>query len=128
MFVIAGCSQAPKGPAPITAEAKAYVRSLKLGDIEMQESESFAGGKLVEILGNVSNAGERPLKQVEINCVFHDAYGQVVLRQRWPIVRASSGGLKPGETKPFRLPFDTLPASWNQAMPQVVIASIEFAG
>jgi hypothetical protein len=36
------------------------------------------------------------------------------------------GGLKPGETKSFRLPFDNLPDSWNQGMPQLVIASVKF--
>ena len=38
-----------------------------------------------------------------------------------------TGGLKPGETKSFRLPFDDLPASWNQAMPQLVIAGVKFS-
>lgn len=129
LFVLlAGCAQAPKGPAPITADAKAYSRSLRLTDIEMKAAENFAGGQLVEILGKISNAGERPVKQVEIYCIFYDAYGQVVLRERLPIVRGANGGLKPKETKLFRLPFDTLPGSWNQAMPQVVIASIDFAG
>jgi hypothetical protein len=37
------------------------------------------------------------------------------------------GGLAPGETKPFRLPFDDIPESWNQMLPQIVIARIEFA-
>jgi hypothetical protein len=64
---------------------------------------------------------------VEVFCVFYDAYGQVVLRQRLPIVTARAGGLKPGESKPFRLPFDDLPSSWNQQMPQLVIAAIQFS-
>ena len=37
------------------------------------------------------------------------------------------GGLKPGETKSFRLPFDDLPQSWNQSMPQLVIAGVKFS-
>ena len=44
------------------------------------------------------------------------------LRQRVPIVNAQMGGLRPGETKQFRLPFDTVPESWNNVMPQLVIA------
>jgi hypothetical protein len=40
---------------------------------------------------------------------------------------AGNGGLKPGETKSFRLPFDDLPDSWNQAMPQLVIAGVKFS-
>jgi hypothetical protein len=63
---------------------------------------------------------------VEIYCVFTDYYGKTTLRQRVPIVSAKMGGLKPGETKSFRLPFDNLPDSWNQGMPQLVIASVKF--
>ena len=63
---------------------------------------------------------------MEINCVFYDAYGQVVLRERVPIVSTKIGALAPGQTKPFRLPFDNVPESWNQVMPQLVIAGIEF--
>jgi hypothetical protein len=58
--------------------------------------------------------------------VFQDYNGKAALRQRVPIVNIKMGGLKPGETKSFRLPFDNLPDSWNQAMPQLVIASVKF--
>jgi len=59
--------------------------------------------------------------------VFKDSYDQVILRQRVAIVTKKMGGLAPGEIKTFRLPFDTIPESWNQALPQIVIARIEFA-
>jgi hypothetical protein len=81
----------------------------------------------VEIEGKIANAGDRPLDTVEIYCVFRDPYGQLVLRRRLAIVSPRMGGLKPGETKSFRLPFDDLPASWNQAMPQLVIAGVKFS-
>jgi NAD(P)-dependent dehydrogenase (short-subunit alcohol dehydrogenase family) len=67
------------------------------------------------------------LKTVEINCVFYDPYVQVVLRERVPIVGKKMGGLAPGETKAFRLAFDNVPEGWNQAMPQMVIAGIDFS-
>ena len=61
--------------------------------------------------------------------MFYDPYGQVILcGERVPIVNARQmGKLAPGETKDFRLPFDNIPESWNQALPQIVIARIEFA-
>jgi len=82
---------------------------------------------VVEIQGKVGNAGDREVEVVEIFCVFRDAYGQLVLRKREPIVSARMGGLKPGEVKSFRLPFDELPPSWNQQMPQLVIAGVKFS-
>ncbi len=119
------------GPPPqkepvATPEARAYIHSLKLSEVSMDAHENFAKQMLVEITGKITNAGDRPVKIVELNCVFYDPYGRVVLRQRTPIVSTKMGGLKPGETKNFRMPFDTLPESWNQAMPQLVIAQIIF--
>jgi len=116
---------APEKPV-LTPEAKAYVRHLALSDVEMKAKQSYVGQAVVEITGKITNTGPRPLKVVEINCVFFDPYGQLVLRQRVPIVGQKMGGLRPGDTKSFRLPFDDLPKSWNQALPQLVIARIIF--
>ncbi len=118
---------APPPPGPVlTPEAKAYVKYLKLSETEMKAHKSYLNQKVVEITGKITNTGDRSLRLVEINCVFYDPYGQVVLRDRVPIVGRRTGGLKPGETKPFRLPFDELPDSWNQGPPQLVIAQIVF--
>ena len=112
--------------AVLTPEAKAYVKYLKLGEVQMKATDAYLKQTLVEILGKITNFGDRNLASVEINCVFYDPYGQVVLRERVAIVRSRQGGLKPGETKGFRLAFDTIPESWNQALPQLVIAQILF--
>jgi hypothetical protein len=111
-------------PSAASAEAKAYVRNLKLGGVEMKATENFAGAAVVEITGNITNAGDRPLNRIELSCVFYDVSGLVVLKERVPIVKTT---IKPGETKAFRLPFEGVPQSWNQALPQMVIAEIIFA-
>jgi hypothetical protein len=113
----------PATPPALTDEAKAYTRNLKLGGVNMQAKTNFTGAPLVEITGEITNTGDRPLSLVELNCVFYDPYGQVVLRERVPIVRSA---LAPGGTRQFRLPFEGLPDSWNRAMPQLVIANIRF--
>jgi hypothetical protein len=41
-------------------------------------------------------------------------------------VSAKIGAVAPEQIKPFRLPFDDIPESWNQMMPQLVMAAIEF--
>jgi hypothetical protein len=113
--------------APISGEAKEYVRNLRLLDVNMQAKESYLKSSVVEITGKIGNDGERVLQVIEINCVFYDYYGQVVLRERVSIVSRKMGNLAPGEIKNFRLPFDNVPESWNQAMPQLVIARIDFS-
>jgi len=118
--------QAPPAPPPLTGDAKAYASKLKLSDVDMGAREDYFHNQVVEITGKIQNAGDRVLDLVEINCVFYDPYGQVILRQRTPIVSRKAGGLDPGAQKPFRLPFDTIPESWNNVMPQLVIARIDF--
>ena len=114
-------------PPPLSGEARAYASKLKLSDVEMKAHESYLKQSVVEIVGNIQNVGDRVVKLVEIRCVFYDAYGQVILRERVPIVSPKIGSVSPGQTKPFRLPFDNVPDGWNQQMPQLVIAAIAFS-
>lgn len=121
-------------PPPLTGDAKAYLKDLAFVAADgqtpespkMEAHESYLKQSIVEITGNIRNKGDRILNLVEINCVFYDPYNQVVLRERVPIVSRKMGKLSPGEAKAFRLAFDNVPESWNQAMPQMVIARIDF--
>ena len=118
--------QGPPAPPGLSTEARAYVRNLKLMDVEMKAQESYLKQAVTEIVGKIGNNGDRTMQLVEINCVFYDPYGQVVLRERVPIVSRKMGTLAPGEIKSFRLAFDNIPESWNQSLPQMVIANITF--
>ena len=109
--------------APLSPEAKAYVHNLQLSEVTMQANESYVKQMITEIEGKIKNAGDRPVKQADLVCVFYNYYGEVILRERVPIVKSV---LKPGESRDFRLPFDDIPGSWNNQMPQLVIARIEF--
>jgi hypothetical protein len=111
---------------PLTAEAKGYITKLQLGDVGIEAKLDYFGQKVVEISGSIGNAGDRNLGVVEVSVVFRDYANKILSRQRAPIVSVKMGGLKPGETKPFRLPFDAVPEGWNNQMPQLVIAGIDF--
>lgn len=112
---------------PASPEAKAYVRELALSDVTMNASENFMRQQVVEIEGKISNNGPQPLQSVDVYCLFYGVDGRELYRERVPIVRAAGAPLKPSETRAFRLPFDSLPEGWNQAMPKMVIAQIAFA-
>jgi hypothetical protein len=119
------CSPKPgQTETPLTPEAKAYAHNLQLSDVSMKATESYSKQVITEIEGKVTNAGDRTVEFAEVACVFHDSIGQMVLREKATIVRRA---LKPGETQAFRLPFDDIPASWNNQMPQLVIAQIRFS-
>jgi hypothetical protein len=107
-----------------TAEAKAYTKYLKLSAIELKATESFSGQTITEIEGKITNAGDRTVEYAAVLCIFYDWGNQEILREKAPIVKKS---LKPGETRAFRLPFDTVPNSWNTRLPQVVIAQLRLS-
>ncbi len=113
-----------QGPSP---EARAYLSKLQLSDVNMKATENFMKQQVVEINGKIANKGDRRLQRVDIYCIFEGTDGHPVYRERLPIVQSAKGGpLEPGQDRGFRLPFDTLPDTWNQAMPHLVIAQIVF--
>ena len=125
-----GPKPAPAPPPVLTAEAKAYLNNLVLTNVHMQASESLVNQRVVEILGDITNKGNRVVRLAEVTCVFSDYNGRPVTREREAIVGgtvgAMPGPLAPGASKPFRLAFDDLPEEWNQALPALVIAQIQF--
>jgi hypothetical protein len=135
--------QPAPGPPPLTGEARAYVKFLKFVAADgstpenpvMESHESYLRQSVVEISGNLLNAGARPLNSVEVTWLFHEPgavmpdgqlYQEVIWRERTFLVTRKQGGLAPGQAKPFKVSFDNIPDAWNQAMPSLVIASIEF--
>lgn len=117
---------APPPTIELTDEAKAYIGNLALSDVGMQAKLDYFGQKVLEISGSIGNNGARNLGVVEVTVVFRDYSGAILKRERSRIVSTKMGGLKPTETKPFRLPFDAVPEGWNNQMPTLVIAGIVF--
>jgi len=111
----------------LTPEAKAYIGNLKLSGVDIKAHDSYLGQRVIELTGNIANNGDRAIVSVAVICVFYDSNGLVVLRERSTVVGAKQGGLKPGETKAFRMPFDGVSENWNKEMPTLVIASIQFS-
>ena len=135
--------QGPPGPAPLTGAARAYVKNLRFVGADgvtpeapvMASHESYLQQSIVEITGNILNGGDRVLNSVEINWVFYEPgavmpdgrlFQEVIWRERTFVVTKKTGGLEPGKARAFRVAFDNIPDSWNQAMPNPVIAAIEF--
>jgi hypothetical protein len=117
----------PASESGASAEAMAYLPKLVLSDVSMQASENFMKQQVIEVNGKITDNGPRALKAVDVYCLFYGVNGQEIHRERLPIIQPKSPSLKPGETRPFRLPFDAVPDGWNQALPKMVIAQITFA-
>jgi hypothetical protein len=120
----------PKPPPPpppvLTAEAKQYLSNLDLTNVRMQAAENMVDQRVVEILGDITNKGDRTIKLAEVTCIFRDRDGKELKRERVAIIGQTTGNLPPGASKPFRLAFDDLADTWNQVLPTLVIAQIQF--
>ncbi len=120
-----GRSDLPVEQVVLTDEARVYLTSLDLSDVEMGATDNALGQTLVEITGTIRNIGDRPVRSIRLNCVFFDVYGIELHRVLSTIVR-SSQGLEPGGEQAFRLPFDDIPDGWNQVLPSLYVAEIVF--
>ena len=120
----------PKPPPPpppvLTAEAKQYLGNLELSNVHMQAAENMVNQRVVEILGDITNKGGRTIKLAEVTCIFRDYNGHELKRERVAIIGQTTGLLPPSASKPFRLPFDDIAETWNQVLPTLVIAQIQF--
>lgn len=121
-----GPKPAPPPPPVLTEEARDYLEHLQLDNVHMQAAESMVNARVVEILGSIANKGTRTVKLAEVTCVFRDYNEKEIKRERLPIVPGTGSPLGPGDTKAFRLAFDDIPDDWNQVMPTLVIAQIQF--
>lgn len=120
-----GRSDLPVEQVVLTDEARGYLTSLDLSEVEMGATDNALGQTLVEITGTIRNIGDRPVRSIRLNCVFFDVYGIELHRVLSTIVR-SSEGLEPGAEQAFRLPFDDIPDGWNQVLPSLYVAEIVF--
>jgi hypothetical protein len=117
----------PDSETVLTDAARAYLPSLDLDNVDMEAHEDALGQTLLEITGQITNKGDREVNVVEANCAFRDADGLEIERQRSAFVSERTGGLSPGETQSFRMAFDSVPPGWNQVLPDLFIAQIQFS-
>ncbi len=115
-----------KGPS---SEAKAYLPNIHLSGVEMKAAENFMRQQVVYLSGEIANSGSREIKRIDVYCIFSGVDGRDLYREPRSItgpMGGATGGLRSGQTRPFQLTFDNLPDGWNQAMPKLVIAGIDF--
>jgi hypothetical protein len=110
----------------LTEAATAYLPNLDLNNVEMEANEDSLGLTLLQVTGDIANLGDTSVTIVEANCIFRDVNGLEIERQRSTFVNRRTGPLDPGETQDFRMAFDDPPDGWNQILPDLFIAQIQF--
>jgi hypothetical protein len=122
---------------PISAQPDAYAPSLAITNLAMSESANLAGGKVTYLDGHIANSGSRTVAGITVQVLFRNYAHEVawnetqplnLIRTRDPYVDIeplSAAPLKPGDSKDFRLIFDTVPDSWDGAFPEIRIIHVD---
>ncbi len=128
--------QANPGGAGLAPPA-AYAALLPITDVQMSDSANLSGGKMTYLDGTISNHGSQTVRAVTVQVAFKDFTGMLaakntlplnLIRFREPYVDTEPVGaepIKPGQSRPFRLIFDTVPQSWDGAYPEVRVITVE---
>jgi Protein of unknown function (DUF2393) len=118
------------------APADPYAASLPLSGLQMSEATSFSGAKVTYIDGQIANNGNRTITAITVQVGFHSDLGQYALRVALPLslIRTrqpyvdtepvSAAPIEPGQSRDFRLIFDTVPPDWNVQYPEIRVIRV----
>jgi hypothetical protein len=114
-----------------------YATSLSITGIEMSDTDTFGGGRLIYIDGHITNNGAKTVKGITVQTVFANDLKYppqvetgplMLIRTRDPYVdteMVSAEPLKPGDSREFRLSFEHVYTDWNQTYPEVRVVDVK---
>jgi hypothetical protein len=118
------------------AEPHPYSSNLKISDLKMSAAQNFVGATVSYIDGNVTNTGDKTVIHAMVQLTFSDDMGQTAQRENVPLRVLQTSGpypdtvdfnlspLAPGQTKPFRLTFESLSTQWNHQYPEMRVTDV----
>jgi hypothetical protein len=113
-----------------------YAAWLKISDLKMSAAENFVGATVSYVDGTITNTGGKTVVHAVVHTLFKDDMGQVVGDETLPLhvletqgpypdaIDLSASPLAPGQTKPFRLTFESISAQWNHQFPELEIMDV----
>lgn len=119
----------PAAPSP-------YAANLKFSDLKASAAQNFAGATVSYLDGTITNAGNQTVIHAMVQVTFRDDMGQTAQREELPIRVLRTGGpydeavdlnlspLLPGQSKPFRLTFESISNQWNHAYPDMLVTEV----
>src|SRR5579863_5734370 len=128
-FLLRGKPKAASGPPP-------YAANLKLSDFKMSAAENFVGATVSYVDGTVTNSGAKTVTHAVVEVRFKDDMRQLAQRETIPMQVLKTDGpypeavdfsvspLGPGQSKTFRLTFESISAQWNHQFPDIQVADL----
>ena len=122
--------QKPPAPPP------PYAANLKFSDLKASAAQNFVGATVSYLDGTVTNTGDQTVIHAVVQVTFKDDMGQTAQREQTPLRVLRTAGpydeavdlnlspLAPGQSKPFRLTFESISMQWNHAYPEMQITDV----
>jgi hypothetical protein len=120
-----------------TAAPHPYAANVKISNPKMSAAENFVGATVSYIDGTVTNTGSQTVTHAMVTVVFKDSMGQLAQREDVALhvldnsgpypdaVDLSAAPLGPGQSKPFRLTFETISQQWNHEYPELTVTDVK---
>jgi hypothetical protein len=102
----------------------------------MSAAENFVGATVSYVDGTVTNSGGKTVTHVIVEVNFKDDLGQLAQRDNIPMQVLKTDGpypeavdfsvspLGPGQSKAFRLTFESISAQWNHQYPEINVTDV----
>lgn len=125
-----------RGKPPVASGPPPYAANLKLSDLRLSAEQNFVGATISYVDGIVTNSGDKTVTRVITQVDFKDDLGQIAQREELPLqilktsgpypeaVPFSTSPLASGQSKAFRLTFESISAQWNHAYPDIKIIDV----
>ena len=114
-----------------------YAGRLAFAQLAMSESTSLSGGKSTFLDGQVTNQGPQTVSAITVQVFFKNDENMpphletlpvALIRTRQPYVDTqpvAADPLKPGDTREFRLIFESIPDNWNTQLPELHVIGVK---
>jgi len=102
----------------------------------MSQAGNLVGGQTTYIDGQITNKGTKTVTGITVQVAFHGFTEPIaqkstmalsLIRTREPYVDTEPVGaapILPGQTRDFRLIFDSVPQDWNQNYPEIRVIQV----
>jgi hypothetical protein len=102
----------------------------------MSAAENFVRATVSYVDGTLTNSGDKTVTHVMVEVQFKDEMGQLAQREEIPMQALKTDGpypeavdfsvspLGPGQSKAFRLTFESISAQWNHQYPDIQVIDV----
>jgi hypothetical protein len=131
VLVIFGFFSGPSGSNAPSAKAlpfgpadQSYAADVKFENLRMSRFANILHQQVTYVMGDIYNAGNRTIGDLQINMEFRDVEGKVVYQETLRPLEPNPVPIRPGERRSFQLAFDQIPSDWNEANPTIRVTGL----